>query len=122
MNEKILSLLGLARRAGRLSAGHDAVVESVVKNKAKLCVLCRDASPRLERELKHACCYDGKNIPVVCAEFDMTRLSKAIGTKAAVISINDEGFSKKLLSMFADSSSLEKKEELPLDQKTQRKE
>ena len=48
MNEKILSLFGLARRAGRLAPGHDAVVESIVKNRAKLCVLCLEASERLE--------------------------------------------------------------------------
>lgn len=99
--EKVLSFFGLARRAGRLAPGHDAVIESVVKNKAKLCVLCLDASERLENEIRHACSYENKNIPVLKARFDMKKLSKAIGTKAAVISINDEGFAKKLLSMFA---------------------
>lgn len=99
MNEKILSLLGLARRAGRLAPGHDAVVESIVKNRAKLCVLCLDGSERLEREIRHACRYDNKNIPVIRAGFSAGELSKAIGTKAAVISINDEGFAKKLLSI-----------------------
>ena len=100
MNEKILSFLGLARRAGRLAPGHDAAIESIVKNKAKLCVLCFDASERLEREIRHACSYGGKNIPVIKSGFSAGELSKAIGTKAAVVSVNDEGFSKKLLSMF----------------------
>lgn len=100
MNEKILSFLGLARRAGRLVPGHDAAIESIVKNKAKLCVLCFDASERLEREIRHACSYGGKNIPVIKSGFSAGELSKAIGTKAAVVSVNDEGFSKKLLSMF----------------------
>ena len=100
MNEKILSFLGLARRAGRLAPGHDAAIESIVKYKAKLCVLCLDASERLEREIRHACSYGGKNIPVIKSGFSAGELSKAIGTKAAVVSVNDEGFSKKLLSMF----------------------
>lgn len=100
MNEKILSFLGLARRAGRLAPGHDAAIESIVKNKAKLCVLCFDASERLEREIRHACSYGGKNIPVIKSGFSAGELSKAIGTKTAVVSVNDEGFSKKLLSMF----------------------
>ena len=98
MNEKILSFFGLARRAGRLAPGHDAAIESIVKNKAKLCVLCLDASERLEREIRHACSYGGKNIPVIKSGFSAGELSKAIGTKAAVVSVNDEGFSKKLLS------------------------
>lgn len=100
MNEKILSLFGLARRAGMLSPGHDAAIESIVKNKAKLCVLCDDASERLEREMKHACSFENKNIPVLKADFKMNELSKAIGTKAAVITINDEGFSKRLSALF----------------------
>ncbi len=100
MNSKILSLLGLARRAGRLAPGHDAAIESIVRNKAALCVLCSDASERLEREMKHACCYKNKNIPVVKADFEIKELSAAIGTKAAVITVNDEGFAKKLLTLF----------------------
>lgn len=108
MNEKILSLFGLARRAGKLAPGHDAVIESVVKNRSKLCVLSLDGSERLEREVRHACSFEGKNIPVIKSGFSAGELSKAIGTKAAVISVNDEGFAKKLLSMF--------------EQETQRKE
>lgn len=100
MRNEILSFLGLARRAGRLAPGHDAAVESIVKNKARLCVLCLDASERLEREMRHACCYNNKNIPVVKANFESSELSAAIGTKAAVITVNDEGFSKKLLTLF----------------------
>ena len=100
MKSKTLSLLGLARRAGKLAPGHDAAIESIVKNKASLCVLCLDASERLKREMKHACCYDNKNIPVVEADFEAKELSSAIGTKAAVVAVNDEGFSKKLLTLF----------------------
>ena len=100
MKSKILSLLGLARRAGRLAPGHDAAIESIVKNKAALCVLCLDASKRLEREMRHACSYDNKSVPVVKADFEAKELSAAIGTKAAVAAVNDEGFAKKLLTLF----------------------
>lgn len=100
MKTKILSLLGIARRAGRLAPGHDAAVESIVKNKASLCILCRDASERLEREMRHACSYENKNIHVVKADFDIKELSAAIGTRAAVITVNDDGFAKKLITLF----------------------
>ena len=61
MNDKFLSLLGMARRCGKISLGHDAVISSVVKNKAKLVILSSEASERLQREIRHACTYDGKN-------------------------------------------------------------
>jgi len=94
VNNRFLSLLGLARRAGRLGLGHDAAVEAIVKNSAKLCIVSCDASERLKNELKHACTYNGKNIPFIEVGFTMEQLSKAIGSKAAVLTVNDEGFAK----------------------------
>ncbi len=96
MNDKFLSLLGLARRGGRLSLGHDAVISSIVKNKAKLCVLSYEASQRLQNEIKHACTFENKNIPVIITEYSLNELSMSVGSKAAVISVDDEGFAKAL--------------------------
>lgn len=96
MNDKFLSLLGMARKAGRLSLGHDAVINSVVKNKAKLCVLSSEASTRLQNEISHACNFENKNIPLILTNYTLVELSTAIGSKAAVISVDDEGFAKAL--------------------------
>ena len=92
MIEKILPLLGFARRAGRLSLGHDAVIQSVVKNRAKLCLASESASSRLRGELEHACAYNGKNIPFFVLPCGMEELSKAVGQKVSVVSVDDEGF------------------------------
>ena len=64
-SNKIKGMLGLCRRAGALCAGHDAAVESIVKNRAKLVILTSDASPGLKDEFGHAATFGGKNIPVV---------------------------------------------------------
>lgn len=104
MNDKILSLLGMARRAGRLSCGHDAATEAIVKNKAKLCLCCEDASQRLKNEMAHSCRYGNKNIPFIEAGYKTTELSKAIGFKAAVITIDDEGFANKIRSLFSENT------------------
>ncbi len=92
MNDKFLSLLGMARRGGKLSLGHDAVISSVVKNRSKLLILSSEASPRLQREISHAAAYDGKNIPVLITGYTTAEISAAIGSKASVISVDDEGF------------------------------
>lgn len=102
MDDKFLSLLGMARRSGRLSMGHDAVIGSIIKNKAKLCVLSAEASQRLCNEIKHACTYESKNIPVIITAYKTVELSAAIGSKAAVISIDDEGFAKALQDKYTD--------------------
>ena len=69
MNDKFLSLLGMARRSGNLCLGHDAAVSSVVKNKAKLCIVSVEGSERLRREMAHSCSFEGKSKPVIIADY-----------------------------------------------------
>lgn len=99
-NEKILSLLGIARRAGKLCLGHDAAVASIVKNEAKICVLSKDSSQRLKTEFIHAVTFENKNIPYIILDEDMFSFSKAVGSKCAVLTVLDEGFAKKILSLY----------------------
>ena len=94
MNDRFLNLLGMARRGGKLSLGHDAAISSIVKNKAKLCIISSEGSDRLKKEMAHACSFENKNIPVLITKYETLTLSKAIGSKAAVLTVDDEGFSK----------------------------
>lgn len=102
MNDKFLSLLGIARRASALSLGHDAAVSAVVKNRAKLCVISFEGSERLKKEMEHACTFQGKNIPLLITDYTLTELSAAIGSKAAVLTVDDEGFAKALKDRYID--------------------
>lgn len=102
MNDKFLSLLGMARRSGNLCLGHDAAVSSVVKSKAQLCVISCEGSDRLKKEMAHACSFEGKNIPVIIVSYTITELSKAIGSKAAVITVTDEGFARSLVKRYEE--------------------
>lgn len=99
MNEKVFPLLGFARKAGKLSVGHDAAVSAIVKNKARLCLVCADASERLKKEMTHACSFDGKEIAVVLTDCKMEELSRSIGTKAAVLTVDDEGFASRIQTL-----------------------
>lgn len=103
MNDKFLSLLGMARRSGNLCLGHDAAVSSVVKNKARLCIISLEGSERLKKEMAHACSFEGKSIPVIIVSYDITELSKAIGSKAAVITVTDEGFASALVKRYNEN-------------------
>ncbi len=104
MNDKFLSLLGMARRSGKLSTGHDAVISSVVKNRAKLVVVSSEGSERLKKEISHACSYGGKSIPVLLTDYTTVALSEAIGIKAAVVSLDDEGFAKAATDKYLNNS------------------
>lgn len=100
MNDKFLNLLGMARRSGKLSLGHDAAIGAIVKNKAKLCIISSEGSDRLKNEMTHACSFQNKNIPVLITEYETLTLSKAIGSKAAVMTVDDEGFARALQSKY----------------------
>ena len=98
----------MARRCGKISLGHDAVISSVVKNKAKLVILSCEASPRLQREVSHACTYNGKNIPLQFTSYTTAELSSAVGSKAAVMSLDDEGFARSAQDKISASEDSEK--------------
>ncbi|MCR4594286.1 MAG: hypothetical protein K5761_04465 [Clostridiales bacterium] len=98
MNNTLKGILGLCRRAGKISVGHDAARDSVKRSRACLVICCSDASQRLIREMSEECSYNGRSISFVCAPFDKKDLSIAIGVSAAVISVDDAGFAGKIYS------------------------
>lgn len=98
MYNKSLSMLGMARRAGKLSMGHDMVKQSVVKNKAQLVILCSDASPRLKGEFEHLLENYG-NTRLICTDMTMDEVHYAIGYKAVVMAVEDVNFSNRIIEL-----------------------
>lgn len=98
-NPKLLSLLGMSRRAGKISCGHDAAVGSLKSKSAKLCLLSSDASQRLKKEIEREASFDGRDIPVRALFSTMEEIGKATGLKSAVVTVNDEGFAKAMLEL-----------------------
>lgn len=92
MNDAFLSLLGLMRRAGKLSPGFDAVVESCLKGKAELVIHTSDCSGNTLKKLKTAVADKAQ---IFGTSYDMDQLGRAVGKAVKVISINDAGFAAK---------------------------
>ena len=90
--EKILNLLGLAMRAGKLVTGEELTIGDIRSNKAKFVFVAADASDNTRKKIKDKCSY--YNVP--CDEsFLHSELSHAIGRTRMVIGINDQGFATK---------------------------
>lgn len=101
MNNKALNLLGMARRADKISLGHDASVASIKEKKAWLCVLSQDASERLKNEMSRLC-ETGK---AECTVIDctMNELGASLGYKTtAVLTLNDRGFAERLTQLIRE--------------------
>lgn len=88
--DKLLSLLGLARRAGRLETGFAACKASARAGKAALLVAARDVSDKTFKELRYEA--ERAGIGAVRVGAAMDELSRACGIKAGVVAVADRGF------------------------------
>lgn len=98
-NKKYLSMLGMARKAGRLSMGHDMAVKSIKAHKARLLLFAGDVSPRLFDEFDVL--TDRYYPELICLRLDETinAFHMALGYKAGVITVDDENFSKRIIEL-----------------------
>lgn len=97
--QKIFSMLGLARRAGKLSMGHDMAQQAIKKGKAEMLLLCCDASPRLAAEFEKTINLQKKEIPVFKTDITMNEIHFSTGYKAGIMTVDDENFAKKIISL-----------------------
>ncbi len=100
MNEQLLNLLGIARRAGRLSLGNDPAIEALRKGSTSLILFASDLSPRTAGGVGFAAKEEG--VAAVRTKATMDEISMALGKRTGVVAVNDPGFAKKLLALCAD--------------------
>lgn len=93
--DKLLNYLGLAKKAGKLVQGTDAVLKNLRSEKTNIMFVASDASDATkEMVTKKGLFY---NIPVI-DKISTDELSKSIGANnIKVIGVNDTGFAKAML-------------------------
>ena len=100
---RLLSLVGIARRAGRISWGRDAVEESLRKKKAHLVLVAADLSPKTTAGGRFSA--ERARVPLVAIRETIESVSQAIGKKAGIVAVLDEGFAKKLAALAAEEAA-----------------
>lgn len=100
MNEPLLSMLGIMRKAGKLTMGFDAAAESAKKGESRLILTASDISLRSARQIAFECKDTG--VDIVSVPYTMEQLSKAVGRQVRIFSVNDDGFAKKALSLIGN--------------------
>lgn len=95
---KILSMLGFARRSGSLSQGHDAAIKAVKSGRARVLLFCSDVSPRLVGEFEKAV-NGGRQLKTVSLNLTMNELYYAAGIRAGVMTVDDEKLSRQIISL-----------------------
>ncbi len=91
-HQKIYGLIGLATKAGKITAGSEATAEAIEKKIVKLILIAKDASQRTKKLFEEKCKMN--NIPI----YEVTsieEMSKAIGKpNKAVVGIKEKGFAQ----------------------------
>lgn len=104
---KLFGMLGLAKRAGKVSTG-TFICEKMIKSRAaKLVILAADSSENTRKQITDACTYYNVKL-IECA--DMSELAHAVGAGAdrAVVSVNDNNFAKAILDIYNILTETEK--------------
>lgn len=93
---KVYSMLGIARKGGKISIGFDVTCSEVKKNHSVLVMIALDASEKTKKNIQYDCDkYNCKYIEYGEKEL----LGQCLGKKlVSVLSINDENIATYLLN------------------------
>ncbi|MBQ8209409.1 MAG: ribosomal L7Ae/L30e/S12e/Gadd45 family protein [Clostridia bacterium] len=94
MTDRFFNALGICRRAGKLTIGHDEVKNSVRSKNAQLIILTADASERLVNEMLNLT----SDIKIIRTDATMADMQLHIGKRSAVYAITDSGLKDLVLS------------------------
>ncbi len=95
--EKLLSLLGLAQKAGKIVSGEVAVEKAVRNRSANLLLIAADSSSSTLKNYSDMATYYSVPIFILCSK---SRLGESIGKmNRAALAVTDIGFSKAILKL-----------------------
>lgn len=102
---KSLSQLGMAMRAGKLITGDEIVLKAVRHKQAHLVILAGDASENTKKKFRDKCSTYGIQLAEV---FDREQLGKAIGKpERVVLAVTDAQFGKMIASHLSHNTEVD---------------
>ena len=101
MQDKVLSMIGMATKAGKVQSGEFLTENAVKERKAKLVVVAEDASDNTKKLFKDKCSF--YKIPL-CIYGTKEDLGKWTGNEyRAALAVVDEGFVKSIVKNLRNS-------------------
>ncbi|MCL2857563.1 MAG: ribosomal L7Ae/L30e/S12e/Gadd45 family protein [Oscillospiraceae bacterium] len=88
-NTKLLSALGLCKKAGKLTVGFDVVGEAIRRGNAKLLVLTGDISPKSAGRI--TAMADEHKVRHFTIDAAMDDIEKLLGKRAGILAVTDQG-------------------------------
>jgi len=93
--ERLIGLLTMSRKAGKLLLGFDAVRDSVRQGQVLCVMLASDISPKTEKEIR----FHAGTIPVRMLPLPMDELKFYFRKRTAVYGVCDAGFCGRLMEL-----------------------
>ena len=98
MNDKLLGMLGLAVRAGKVAFGVFLTQKAIDEGKAKLVICSNDTGKSNKRAIEAKC--EAKNVPIIFYS-DKHSLSHAAGKKdIPALCVCDENFKDAIMKIY----------------------
>lgn len=105
MNNKALSMLGIATKAGKTVTGEFSTEKAVKEGSAYLVVVAGDASDNTKKKFRNMCDYYQVAIKVFA---DKNSLGNACGKEfRASLAVTDEGLANAVVKQIDSSNNLE---------------
>ncbi len=93
--DKVLSLLGLAKKAGRLVSGEFMTENALLEGKAYLVIVAKDASDNTKKHFYDMCNF--RNVPYILYG-SKENIGQILGYEIrASLAITDEGFAQSIM-------------------------
>lgn len=103
-DKKVLTLLGFAAKAGKLSYGMDASLKALTAKRSQLILAAEDVSPKSQKEAAFFSHKGSVNF-LILKGFNITTVSDAVGRRCGIISVNDNGFADALLKAYSQGGN-----------------
>lgn len=94
---RLLSIISLSKKAGKLLAGNDRVKEAVLRGQAHVVLTASDLSEKSRRGIEALC--KAEKVPSLAVPVTMEELAWEIGKRTGILAVTEPGLAGKLQSM-----------------------
>lgn len=101
---RVLGLIGITKKAGKIACGIEAVEETIKMKKARLVLIATDASEKTKQNVTYCCVK--YHIPIAIFS-TIESISNAIGkSNKAVISIKDKNLGEEIYKIICGGGAI----------------
>lgn len=100
-NRRILGMLGISAKAGKIVCGADATIEDIERHRVKLVIVAENASEKTKKNIRYIC---DKNSITMLEFGSINEISKTIGkNNKAIIGIKSKSLSEEIEKLIKEN-------------------